>query len=332
MNRLLYILILLLPLTACQRAEKSADSLSSEQQLDSLLASKACEFIRAYAVEHQMYYLEESTFVPSKISDRLFESWYDDGCFLLLVNRKDTSVLDILYDMPIAPNVAIFLEGVNITDSAWMEHWQKDECRVVSDTLIIDRFMIYTYHQSDWNTDKTDTLFMTKTETRYRIDNEKFVYESQQKERVEFYKWVVEYFFLERDYNERLNSLYRRICAGDTISNDELLEAMPQTRGQFFLACAESWYGLAPYNRDSTIEQMAYERTAEDRRFMDAFIKEAWWSDGAASEILFEGYFPKFRTYDSLYFDSVVYRLLSPCDACYAIHGIDYEGQCPGCE
>lgn len=274
MKRLLYILpLLLLAMPACHKANKSAESRSLEQQLDSLLI-----------------------------------------------------------DMSIAPDAALLIERVNIADSAWMEHWQKDEYRVVGDTLIIDRFMFYTYRQTDWNTDRADTFLMTKTETRYRVENEKFVYESQLTKEVNFYDWRVEYFFLERDYNERLNSLYRRICAGDTISNDELLEAMPQTRGQFFLACAESWYGQVAYNRDSTIEQMAYERAVEDFRFIDAFVKEACWADGGAGEILFENYFPEFRTYDSLYFDSVVYQLLSPCEACYAIHGIDYEGSCPGCE
>ena len=129
-------------------------------------------------------------------------------------------------------------------------------------------------------------------------------------------------YFAERAYNELLYQLYKRIIASDSISDEDLLNVMPQNPEQYGVFCSEYY----PYNdRSLPIDSIALARAKYQPLFVDVYLIQGQWSDGAVSEILFEGYYETLRSYDSVYFDAAARRLLPRDLAETAIHGIDWE-------
>ena len=66
-----------------------------------------------------------------------------------------------------------------------------------------------------------------------------------------------------------------------------------------------------PYGfRAVQIDSMSIDRSKDQPLFRDAYLRMGQWSDGAASELLFEGHYPLFFHLDSVYFRNAVRRII----------------------
>ena len=109
-------------------------------------------------------------------------------------------------------------------------------------------------------------------------------------------------------YNNYLASLYEKIMRNETITDKELLHAMPKNKEQYKVYDYECNY---PCNfRSLVFDSIAIARSKDQPLFRDAYLRMGQWSDGAASELLFEGHYPLFFHLDSVYFRDAVRRIL----------------------
>ena len=148
---------------------------------------------------------------------------------------------------------------------------------------------------------------MDKTQEVQSNVADKFVRLSQKDTIVRHYDHVAKSFFYERDYNEKLYWLHKQLMAGDSIPDEQLLDAMPKNKDQFLVYYKEYY----PYNdRSIVIDSLAISRAKENLLFRDAYITMYGWADGWPAEIISEVYCPMFFYYDSVYFREAVARLL----------------------
>ena len=101
--------------------------------------------------------------------------------------------------------------------------------------------------------------------------------------------------------------LYQRIMSGDSISDEDLLQVMPENSDQYLVYSPE---GFPNNMRSNPIDRMVLQRAKTQPLFVDAYINQFPWSDGAGAEVLYEDYFMRFFQYDSVYFNEAIRRIL----------------------
>ena len=309
MKHLLSILLACLFLTACHKAT-TTDNISatgSTNVSDSTIVKCIADYWRQRYNTDEWY---EEGICPAQQPDpsgRLYEAWYDVTGYLVLVNLQDTTVADFLEQHPI---VYIPDEDIDLTDSTKMLHDYESKYRTSSDTVICEEYNYYVLYKYD-NYSKAhnssyDTLLIELSETRYLMAD-KFVRLSQKDTIVRHYDHVAKSFFYERDYNEKLYWLHKQIMDGDTIPDEQLLDAMPKNSDQFLVYYKEYY----SYNdRSLVIDSLAISRAKENPLFRDAYITMFGWADGWSAEIIYEVYCPMFFYYDSVYFRDAIRRIL----------------------
>ena len=308
MKRLIPIFLACLCLTACHKAT-TTDNISatgSTNVSDSAIVKCIADYWRQKC--HLNEWLEDGIY-PAQQPDpsgRLYEAWYDVTGYLVLVNLQDTTVADFLEQHPI---VYIPGEDIDLTDSTKMLHDYESKYRTNSDTVICEEYNYYVLYKYD-NYSKVhdssyDTLLIELSETRFLMAD-KFVRLSQKDTIVRHFDHAAKSFFNERDYNEKLYWLHKQIINGDSIPDEQLLDAMPKNSDQFLVYYMEYY----PYNdRSLVIDSIAISRAKENPLFRDAYITMLGWADGFPAEIIAEGYCPMFFYYDSVYFREAVARL-----------------------
>lgn len=281
-------------------------------------------FLREYPEEYESPVL--TTIRRSPYSDKLFEIGYNDRVYTLaLVNYRDTTVMDILLqDFVIYESV----DGIPLTDSVKIKRHNQRGYRLTDQQLTISDSDIYVLkdyrarsitnhnlyilegHRAEPITgrDFSDTLLFELSETTYSIESGKFVKIQHRDTTLRHHQWTVKSYFREPHYNSYLAHLYERIMRNEKITDEELLRAMPENRDQYFVYEPEYNY---PYDfRAVLIDSMAIARSKDNPLFRDAYLRMGQWSDGAASELLFEGHYPLFFHMDSVYFRDAVRRIL----------------------
>ena len=295
MKRLIPILLACLCLTACQKATTAATKPVAD---DSIMSDRVNAFMKEYTAAHNKYYV--STAQPSDVSKSLFEVWYDEACVLVLVSRQDTCVKDVLGEPPIWDTT----DFLDITDDTGFE-WRKfSNYQERNDTLTICEHTVYIYVDF---VERRDTVLHECTTITYSLSGGKFSKLSEVDTILGGYDWTAKCYFNEFKYNKKLHYLYDSIMEGNDVSDEQLLDAMPQNRDQFWVYTPEHY----PYNdRSRIIDSMAISRAKDNPLLRDAYINMFHWSDGAASERLSEGYYPIFFYYDSVYFRDAIRRIL----------------------
>ena len=308
MKRLLYIFLACLCLTACHKATTTDNTPGTGSAIvsDSAIIKCIADYWRQKS--HPNEWLEEGI-CPAQQPDtsgRLYEAWYDVTGYLVLVNLQDTTVADFLEQHPI---VYIPEEYINLTDSTKMLHDYESKYMTNGDTVVCEEYNYYVLYKYD-NYSKAhnssyDTLLIELSETRFLMAD-KFVQLSQKDTIVRHFDHAAKSFFYERDYNEKLYWLHKQIMDGDSIPDEQLLDAMPKNSDQFLVYYKEYY----PYNdRSIVIDSLAVSRAKENPLFRDAYITMLGWADGFPAEIIAEGYCPMFFYYDSVYFREAVARL-----------------------
>lgn len=151
-----------------------------------------------------------------------------------------------------------------------------------------------------------DTMLMKLSQTQYLISRDRFIEIARTDSTLRHFDWTAKCYFNEYDYNEKIHLLSERIIAGDSISDEDLLRIMPESEDQYHVFCSEGRCN----SRSILIDSIALERAKINRLFIDAYIKQMPWSDGAGAELLFEGYYMQFFQYDSVYFNKAIHRIL----------------------
>ena len=250
-------------------------------------------------------------------SGRLYEAWYDVTGYLVLVNLQDTTVADFLEQHPIV----YIPEWLILTDSIAMEYAYSTKYLIAGDTVTFQEYNFYTMENNRKDSPFSDTLLIELSETKYLMAD-KFIPLSHKDTTIRYYDWTAKCYFNEQEYNDKLLELYWQIKTGDSISNEQLLDAMPQNRDQFLVYTPEHY----PYNdRSRIIDSMAISRAKDNPVFRDAYINMYPWSDGASAEMLSEVYFPMFFYYDSVYFRDAIRRILPEYDDEFEADYIDEE-------
>ena len=304
MKRIIYILFACLFLVSCHKST-TTDSTSatlSANVSDSVIIKCIADYWRQKYNSDEWY---EQGICPAQQPDpsgRLYEAWYDVTGYLVLVNLQDTTVADFLEKHPIID----LPEWLILTDSLSMEHDYCAKYLLAGDTVLFQEYNYYTL-QNNRKDDVpfSDTLLIELSETKYLMAD-KFVLLSHKDTTIRHYNWIAKCYFNEQEYNEQLYWLYKQIICGGNISDEQLLDAMPKNYDQFYV------YDLASFRstRSEEIERIAIQRAKVNPLFRDAYIKMFPWSDGAAAEILYEGYYPMFFHYDSVYFRDAIRRIL----------------------
>lgn len=295
MKRLIYIFLACLCLMACQKGTTTDGILAAD---DSIMTGCVNAFMKKYTAAHNKYYV--STAKPSNVSKSLFEVWYDEACVLVLVNRQDTCAKDVLGETPIWDTT----DFLDITDDTGFE-WRKfSEYQERNDTLTIREHTVYIYVNG---VERRDTVLHECTTITYSLSGGKFSKLSEVYTIFDHYDRTAKCYFNEFKYNNKLHELYNLIMEGKNIFDEQLLDAMPQNRDQFWVYTPENY----PYNdRSLVIDSIAISRAKDNPLLRDAYINMFHWSDGAASEILSEVYYPMFFYYDSVYFRDAIRRIL----------------------
>lgn len=309
MKRIIPILLACLCLTACQRGTTmdNTSATGSTNVSDSTIVKCIADYWRQRYNTDEWYEEGVCSAQQPDTSGRLYEAWYDVTGYLVLVNLQDTTVADFLEQHPI---VYIPEEYINLTDSTKMLHDYESKYRTSSDTVICEEYNYYVLYKYD-NYSKAhnssyDTLLIELSETRFLMAD-KFVRLSQKDTIVRHYDHVAKSYFNERDYNEKLYWLHKQIMAGDSIPDEQLLDAMPKNSDQFLVYYHEYY----PYNdRSFVIDSLAVSRAKENPLFCDAYITMFGWADGWPAEIISEVYCPMFFYYDSVYFRDAIRRIL----------------------
>ena len=304
MKRLIPILLSCLCLTACHKST-TTDSTSTTPSVnvsDSAIIKCIADYWRQRYNTDEWY---EQGICPAQQPDssgRLYEAWYDVTGYLVLVNLQDTTVADFLEKHPI-----IYLpEWLTLTDFLSMEHDYCTKYLLAGDTVLFQEYNYYTL-QNNRKDDApfSDTLLIELSETKYLMAD-KFVLLSHKDTSIGPYDWTAKCYFNEQEYNEQLYCLYKQIIRGDSISDEQLLDAMPKNDDQFHV------YDLSSFQstRSEEIERRAIQRAKVNPLFRDAYIKMFPWSDGAPAEILYECYYPMFFHYDSVYFRDAIRHII----------------------
>ena len=325
MKRLIYICIACLLFAACQTtpSNTASPSMDDSVMIEAVKQAFPKFFLREYPEEYESPVL--TTIRRSPYSDKLFEIGYNDRVYTLaLVNYRDTTVMDILLqDFVIYESV----DGIPLTDSVKIKRHNQRGYRLTDQQLTISDSDIYVLkdyrarsitnhnlyilegHRAEPITgrDFSDTLLFELSETTYSIVSGKFVKTQHRDTTLRHYQWTVKSYFREPNYNNYLANLYEKIMRNDSITDEELLQAMPKNEEQYFVYSPENYpYGF----RAVQIDSMAIARSKYNPLFRDAYIRMYPWSDGAGAEILYEGHFMYFFHLDSVYFRNAVRRII----------------------
>ena len=229
---------------------------------------------------------------------------------LALVDYQDTTISDILSDFYDVECDKI--DGIGLSDSVKIRNHFKcgyqlnDQLLTISDS---DIYVLKDYRAEPiTGRNFSDTLLFELSETTYSIESGKFVKMQQRDTTLRYYQWSVKSYFKEWMYNNYLASLYEKIMRNETITDKELLHAMPKNKEQYEVYDYECNY---PCNfRSLVFDSIAIARSKDQLLFRDAYLRMGQWSDGAASELLFEGHFMYFFHLDSVYFRNAVRRII----------------------
>ena len=294
---------------ACQsKTGKESQVAENEATFDSIMIQRIRDFIKKDAEEYGIddYYPRMPIF-PSAQSERLYEIWYEEGYCLYLVNRKDTTIADILLPHPLLNSLAY----CELTDKTGIEMRDTSFYYVNNDTLTIqnDAAYIYVDGNNPNGNKKRDTLLFEVSETKYLISGDKFTQILHTDTVLRYYQRSVKYYFEKWSYNRSIVFLYDKIISGDSISDEYIWNALPENKEQYRIFGSE----VLAYNiRSRVIDSLVLERAKEQPLFIDAYIKQLPWSEGAAKDLLIEEYFPIFFKYDSIYFNEALQRILPP--------------------
>ena len=308
MKHLTHILLACLFLTACHRGTttESTSATQSANLSDSVFIKCIADYWRQKYNTDSWY---EDGICPARQPDpsgRLYEAWYDVTGYLVLVNLQDTTVADFLEKHPIIT----LPEYLDLMDSTQMIYEYDSKYLTRGDTIVIQEYNNYVLHKYDSyskeHNSSYDTLLIELSETRYLIADT-FVPLSHTDTTLRHYDYVAKSYFNERDYNEKLYWLHKQIIDGDSIPDEQLLDAMPQNRDQYCIYDPE--FSIF-YERSQVIYDLAVSRAKANPLLRDAYINMFHWSDGAASARLYEGYYPIFFYYDSVYFRDAIRRIL----------------------
>ena len=315
MKHLTHILLACLFLTACHRGTttESTSATQSANVSDSVFIKCIADYWRQRYNTDSWY---EEGICPAQQPDpsgRLYEAWYDVTGYLVLVNLQDTTVADFLEKHPIIT----LPEDLDLMDSTQMIYEYDSKYLTRGDTIVIqeyNNYVLYKYdNYSKVHNSSYDTLLIELSETRYLMADT-FVPLSHTDTTLRHHDYVAKSYFNERDYNEKLYWLYKQIMTGDSISDEQLLDAMPQNRDQYRIFDPE----FSIFNgRSRVIYDLAVSRTKDNPLFRDAYIKMLQWSDAFPAEIIWEVLCPRFFYYDSVYFNEAIQRIL-PSE--YSIH------------
>ena len=316
MKRLFIILLSCLCLTACHKntTTKSTEKTTAE---DSILLESIKRATLQYVDQLDQQY-EEDPIEPTNVSVRW--SLYPDKMVLVsfnavdytlaLVDYQDTTISDILSDFYDVECDKI--DGIGLSDSVKIRNNFKrgyqlnDQLLTISDS---DIYVLKDYRAEPiTGRDFSDTLLFESSETTYSIESGKFVKMQHRDTTLRYYQWSVKSYFKEWMYNNYLASLYEKIMRNETITDKELLYAMPKNKEQYKVYDYECNY---PCNfRSLVFDSIAIARSKDQPLFRDAYLRMGQWSDGAASELLFEGHYPLFFHLDSVYFRDAIRRII----------------------
>lgn len=316
MKRLFIILLSSLCLTACHKntTTKSTEKTTAE---DSILLESIKRATLQYVDQLNQQY-EEDPIEPTNVSVRW--SRYPDKMVLVsfnavdytlaLVDYQDTTISDILSDFYDVECDKI--DGIGLSDSVKIRKHFKRGYQLNNQLLTISDSNIYILkdYRAEPITGRnfSDTLLFELSETTYSIESGKFVKMQQRDTTLRYYQRSVKSYFKEWMYNNYLANLYEKIMRNETITDKELLHAMPQNKEQYEVYDYECNY---PCNfRSLVFDSIAIARSKDQPLFRDAYLRMGQWSDGAASELLFEGHYPLFFHLDSVYFRDAVRRIL----------------------
>ena len=152
-----------------------------------------------------------------------------------------------------------------------------------------------------------DTMLLELSETQYVMSGDTLVETAHLGTILRHFDWTAKCYFKEYDYNGQLYRLYQRIMSGDSISDEDLLQVMPENHDQYLVYSPE---GFPNNMRSNPIDRMVLQRAKTQPLFVDAYINQFPWSDGAGAEVLYEDYFMRFFQYDSVYFNEAIRRIL----------------------
>ena len=304
MKRLIYIFLAFLCLTACQRGTTmdNTSATGSANVSDSTIVKCIADYWRQRYNTDEWY---EEGICPAQQPDpsgRLYEAWYDVTGYLVLVNLQDTTVADFLEQHPIV----YIPESLILTDSIAMEYAYSTKYLIAGDTVTFQEYNFYTMENNRKDSPFSDTLLIELSETKYLMAD-KFIPLSHKDTTIRYYDWTAKCYFNEKEYNDKLLELYWQIKTGDSISDEQLLDAMPQNRDQYRIYDPE----FSIFNeRSQVIYDLAVSRTKDNPLFRDAYIKMLQWSDAYPGEIIKEVLCPRFFYYDSVYFNEAIQRVL----------------------
>ena len=304
MKRLVPIFLACLCLTACHKAT-TTDNISatgSANVSDSAIVKCIADYWRQKS--HPNEWLEDGIYPAQQpdTSGRLYEAWYDVTGYLVLVNLQDTTVADFLEQHPIV----YIPEWLILTDSIAMEYAYSTKYLITGDTVTLQEYNFYTMENNRKDSPFSDTLLIELYETKYLMAD-KFIPLSHKDTTLRHFDHAAKSYFNERDYNEKLLELYWQIKTGDSISDEQLLDAMPQNRDQYRIYDPE----FSTFNeRSQVIYDLAVSRAKANPLFRDAYIKMLQWSDAYPGEIIKEVFCPRFFYYDSVYFNEAIQRVL----------------------
>lgn len=304
MKRLIYIFLACLCLTACHKATTTdnTSATGSANVSDSTIVKCIADYWRQRYNTDEWY---EEGICPAQQPDpsgRLYEAWYDVTGYLVLVNLQDTTVADFLDQHPIV----YIPEMLILTDSIAMEYAYSTKYLITGDTVTFQEYNFYTMENNRKDSPFSDTLLIELSETKYLMAD-KFIPLSHKDTTIRYYDWTAKCYFNEQEYNDKLLELYWQIKTGDSISDEQLLDAMPQNRDQYRIYDPE----FSIFNeRSQVIYDLAVSRTKDNPLFRDAYIKMLQWSDAYPGEIIKEVLCPRFYYFDSIYFNDAIRRNL----------------------
>ena len=304
MKRHVCILLACLCLTACQRGTTMDNTSATGSAIvsDSAIIKCVADYWRQRYNTDEWY---EEGICPAQQPDpsgRLYEAWYDVTGYLVLVNLQDTTVADFLEQHPIV----YIPESLILTDSIAMEYAYSTKYLIAGDTVTFQEYNFYTMENNRKDSPFSDTLLIELSETKYLMAD-KFIPLSHKDTTIRYYDWTAKCYFNEQEYNDKLLELYWQIKTGDSISDEQLLDAMPQNRDQYRIYDPE----FSIFNeRSQVIYDLAVSRTKDNPLFRDAYIKMLQWSDAFPAEIICEVLCPRFYYFDSIYFNDAIRRNL----------------------
>lgn len=309
MKRHVCILLACLCLTACHKATTTDNTPGTGSAIvsDSAIVKCIADYWRQRYNTDEWY---EEGICPAQQPDtsgRLYEAWYDVTGYLVLVNLQDTTVADFLEQHPIIT----LPEYLDLMDSTQMIYEYDSKYLTRGDTIVIQEYNNYVLHKYDSyskeHNSSYDTLLIELSETRYLMADT-FVPLSHTDTTLRHFDHVAKSYFNERDYNEKLYWLHKQIMAGDSIPDEQLLDAMPKNKDQYLVYYHDYYY--PDIERSLVIDSIAISRAKENPLFRDAYITMYGWADGWPAETISEVYCPMFFYYDSVYFRDAIRRIL----------------------